>query len=47
MKDGPNVARNGGRGSTATELTFTRGRAMRAIVKVFVVGTLGLAVLFG
>ena len=33
--------------STATELEFTRRGAMRAIVKGFVVGTLGLAVLFG
>ena len=29
--------------STATKLEFTRRRAMRGIVKVFVVGTLGLA----
>ncbi len=33
--------------STVTELEFTRRRGMRAIVKVFVVWTLGLAVLFG
>ncbi len=33
--------------STATELELTRRRAMRGIVNVFVVWTLGLAVLFG
>ena len=33
--------------STATESSFTRRRAMRGIVKVFVMWTLGLAVLFG
>ena len=33
--------------STAIEPTITRRRAMRAIVKVFVVGTLGLAMLVG
>jgi hypothetical protein len=30
-----------------TELEFTRRRAMRAIVRAFVVGTLGLAVVVG
>lgn len=33
--------------TTAIEPTITRRRAMRAIVKVFVVGTLGLAMLVG
>ena len=33
--------------STTTELEVTRRRAMRTIVKGFVVGTLGLVVLFG
>ena len=49
-KHGSRTQRKGGAAmnSTATELTFTRRRrAMRGIVKVFIVGTLGLAVLFG
>jgi hypothetical protein len=48
-KDGSRTKQGGGAAmnSTATELEFTRRRAMRAIVKGLVVGTLGLAVLFG
>lgn len=44
-KDGSRTTRGGGAAmnSTATELTFTRRRAMRGIVKGFVIGTLGLA----
>jgi hypothetical protein len=48
-KDQSRRRRGGGAAmnSTATELEFTRRRGMRAIVKVFVVWTLGLAVLVG
>jgi hypothetical protein len=48
-KDGQRTRRGGGAAmnSTATELSFTRRRAMRAFVKVFVVWALGLAVLLG
>jgi len=47
--DGSQTRRKGGAAmkSTATELEFTRRRAMKATVKVFVIGALGLAVLFG
>jgi hypothetical protein len=47
-KDGSHTRRGGAAmNSTATELEVTRRRAVRAIVKGFVVGTLGLAVLVG
>jgi len=44
-KDGSRTTRGGGAAmnSTATELEFTRRSAMRAIVKGFVIGVLGLA----
>lgn len=43
-KDGSHTRRGGAAmNSTATELDFTRRRAMRGIVRAFVVGTLGLA----
>ena len=43
-KDGSQTRRGGAAmNSTATELTFTRRRAMRTIVKGFVIGVLGLA----